>query len=138
MANEKDSRHQVIKLLRWIARIWSIPIILYALMLFIGYAWSKVTTGVADPYAVEDVPLVETLQPILLFISIIGLGVAWRWERLGALTSLIFLFATLILLVIQRPITLDFSLAMIPYLMVIVIAIPGILFLVCSLTDREG
>jgi hypothetical protein len=107
-------------------------------MLFIGYTWSWVTTGVADPHAVEEVPLIETLQPILLFISIIGLGIAWRWERLGALTSLIFLFATLILLVIQRPITLDFSLAMIPYLLVIVIAIPGSLFLVCSLTNQEG
>jgi hypothetical protein len=137
MVKEKDSRHQVIKWLRWIARIWSIPIILYALMLFIGYTWSWVTTGVADPYAVEEVPLVETLQPILLFISIIGLGIAWRWERLGAVTSLIFLFATLVLLVIQRPITLDFSLAMLPYLLTLVVAIPGVLFMVCSLTNQE-
>ena len=106
-------------------------------MLFIGYTWSWMTTGVADPNAVEDVPLVETLQPIFLFISIIGLGIAWRWERVGSVTSLIFLFAMLVLLVIQRPITLDFSLAMIPYFLVIIVAIPGMLFLVCSFWDRE-
>jgi hypothetical protein len=107
-------------------------------MLFIGYTWSWVTTGVADPYAVEEVPLVETLQPILLFISIIGLGIAWRWEKTGTVISLIFLLTTLVLLVIQRPITFDFSLAMLPYMLTIVVAIPGVLFLVCSISDQEG
>jgi uncharacterized membrane protein len=138
MVKANGNCHQTTKWLRWIARIWSFPIIAYALMLFIGYAWSWVTTGVADPYAVEEVPLVETLQPILLFISIIGLGIAWRWEKTGTVISLIFLITTLVLLVTQRPITLDFSLAMLPYMLTIVVAIPGVLFLVCSISDQKG
>ena len=138
MAKSNGSRHQITKWLRRIARIWSFPIIVYALMMFIGYARSWATTGVADPYVVEEVPFIEALPPILLFVSVIGLGIAWRWEKLGAVISLIFLLATLLLLIIQRPITEDFSRAMIPYLMLIVTAIPGVLFLACYFTDREG
>ena len=138
MAKENKNRHQLTKWLRWIARIWSIPLIVYALMTFIGYGWSWLTTGVADPYAVEDVPPLEALPPILLFASVIGLGIAWRWERAGALASLSFTLITLVLLIIERPITGDFSRAMIPYLLTLVVAIPGILFVVCSLTNREG
>jgi hypothetical protein len=136
MKIKNESRHQVTKWLRWIARIWSIPIIVYALMMFIGYTWSWVTTGVADPYAVEDVPLIEALPPILLFVSVIGLGIAWRWEHIGAGLALFFQLATLMLLLIDRPITEDFSRAAIPYLLTIVVAIPGLLFLVCYFSDR--
>ena len=81
MAKSNGSRHQITKWLRRIARIWSFPIIVYALMMFIGYAWSWATTGVADPYVVEEVPFIEALPPILLFVSVIGLGIAWRWEK---------------------------------------------------------
>jgi hypothetical protein len=138
MANQKGNHHRLIKWLRWIARIWSFPIIVYALMMFIGYTWSWVTTGVADPYAVEEVPFIEALPPILLFASVIGLGIAWRWERFGSILSLSFAFVTQILLIIQRPITEDISRALIPHILCLVIAIPGVLFLVCYFTDRDG
>ena len=136
MKTSNERRPRVTKWLRWIARIWSLPIIVYTLMLFIGYTWSWLTTGVADPYAVEEVPLIETLQPILLFISIIGLGIAWRWEHIGAGITLTFVLVTLVLLLIDRPITEDFSRAAIPYLLTIIIAIPGVLFLVYYFRDR--
>ena len=138
MVKTNQNRHQLIKWLRWIARLWSIPLILYALMMFIGYGWSWLTTGVADPYAVEDVPPLEALSPILLFASVIGLAIAWRWERIGTLISLVFVLATLVVLIIQRPLTGDLSRAMIPYLLTLIITIPGVLFLVCYLNDRKG
>ncbi len=137
MTNVIDTGDRVTKWIRWIARIWSSPIIVYSLMMFIGYAWNWVTTGTADPHAVEGYPLVEALPPILMFLSVLGLGIAWRWERLGGAISLIFLLATLLLLLIQRPITQDFSRSAIPYLMLLVIAIPGILFLVCWWRSRR-
>jgi len=137
MTNVIDTGDRVTKWIRWIARIWSSPIIVYSLMMFIGYAWNWVTTGTADPHAVEGYPLVEALPPILMFLSVLGLGIAWRWERLGGAISLIFLLATLLLLLIQRPITQDFSRSAIPYLMSLVIAIPGILFLVCWWRSRR-
>jgi hypothetical protein len=138
MAKENGHRQQITKWLRRIARIWSFPIIVYALLMFFGYTWSWITTGVADPYVVEEVSLIEALPPILLFVSVLGLGIAWRWEQVGAVISLIFQLATLLFLIIQRPITEDFNRAMIPYLMVAVTVIPGILFLLCYFIDREG
>jgi hypothetical protein len=130
MTNVSDSDDRVTKRIRLIARIWSAPIIVYALMMLTGYAWNWATIGKADPYAVEGYPLVEALPPILMFLSVLGLAIAWRWEKLGGAIALVFQLTTLLVLLIQRPITQDFSRSAIPYLMLVVIAIPGILFLV--------
>jgi hypothetical protein len=117
---------------RWIrslARIWSSPIIIYSLIMFVGYSWNWVTTGIADPYSVEDIPFIEALLPFMMFFSVIGLGIAWRWERLGGMLALGFQLTTLILLIFQRPSGKDFPRSTIPYLLSVVIIIPGILFL---------
>ena len=137
MTNKDDSRKKVTKWIRWVARIWSLPIIAYALLLFIGYFWNWITTGVADPHAVEDYPPIENLPPILMFLGIIGLGVAWRWERLGGTITLIFQLAVLSLLLFITPITRDFPRSAMPYLLVVIVAIPGGLFLVCWRQSRE-
>jgi len=130
MTNNSDTGDRATIWIRRIARIWSFPIIVYSLMMLAGYAWNLVTIGKADPYAVEGYPPIEALPPILMFLSVLGLGIAWCWERLGGAISLGFLLATLVSLLSQRPITQDFSRAAIPFLMSLVIAIPGILFFV--------
>ena len=94
MKNVNDTADRASKWIRWIARIWSSPIIVYALIMLIGYAWNLVTIGKADPYTVEGYPLIEALPPILMFLSVLGLGIAWRWERLGGALTLVFLLAT--------------------------------------------
>jgi hypothetical protein len=99
-------------------------------MMLTGYAWNWVTTGKADPYVVEGTSFVEALPPILMFLSVLGLGIAWRWEKLGGAIALVFQLATLLVLLIQIPITQDFPRSAIPYLMLVIVAIPGILFLV--------
>lgn len=126
-----DGRSRVTKRMRWIARVWSLPIIVYALLLLVGYAWNWVTGSVADPYAVEEVPFVEALPPIFVFLSVLGLGIAWRWERLGAAISIVFQLAALSLLLIHNPITADFPRSAAPYLLLMVTTIPAILFLLC-------
>ena len=137
MATISDTGDRGTKLIRRIARIWSAPIIIYSLMMFTGYAWNWLTIGKADPYAVEGYPFVEALPPILMFLGVLGLAIAWRWERLGGVINLVFLLGVIVLLLITRPLTDDFSRFVIPYLMTIVIAIPGILFLVCWRRSRE-
>jgi hypothetical protein len=137
MANVSDTDDRGTKLIRRIARIWSAPIIIYSLMLFAGYAWNWLTTGVADPYAVEGVPFVEALPPILMFLGVLGLAIAWRWERLGGAINLVFLLGVFLVLLFTRPITDEFFRSAVPYLMTIVIAIPGILFLVYWRRTRE-
>jgi hypothetical protein len=108
-----------------------------ALLVLVGYAWSWVTTGVADPYAVEDYPPTEALAPIFMFLSILGLGIAWRWERLGGTIVVVSQLAVLLLLFIQRPLTHDFPRFAVPYLLSIIVAIPGVLFLVCGLRSKQ-
>lgn len=108
MKKGNDSRNRVTKWIRWIARIWGFPIIVYALLMLIGYAWNWVPAGVADPHAVEDYPPIETLPPIFMFLSVLGLGIAWRWERLGGTITIVFQLAALSLLLIHSPITHDF------------------------------
>ena len=118
------------KLIRTIARIWSAPIILYALLMFTGYAWSWMTTGNADPHAVENYPFIENIPPIFMLLAIIGLAIAWRRERIGGITNIIFSIATLPILFFRWPVTQD-SRFIVPYLLLIIIAFPGILFLIC-------
>jgi len=137
MANVNDSSDRGTKLIRRIARIWSAPIILYSLMMLSGYAWNWLTIGKADPYAVEGYPFIEAVPPILMFLSVLGLAIAWRWERLGGAINLVFLLGVIVVLLITRPLTDDLSFVLIPYLMTIVIAIPGILFLVYWRRSRE-
>lgn len=137
MTNISDTDDRVTKRIRRIARIWSSPIIIYSLIMLTGYAWNWVTTGKADPYAVEVYPLIEALPPILMFLSVLGLAIAWRWERLGGAITLVFLLATILLLLISRPITQDFYRLAIPLIMSLVIAIPGILFIVSWRRSRR-
>jgi hypothetical protein len=114
--------------IRRVARIWSIPIILYTFLLAGGYTWSWVTTGTADPYVVEEVSFLEMLPPILMFFSVIGLAIAWRWERLGGLITLGFQLLTIIALLIERPLTGGELRFFLPYLLAIIVAVPGALF----------
>jgi len=137
MTTDDGSRDRVTKWLRWIARIWAAPIIVFALLMFSGYAWNWVTIGVADPHAVEDVPAIEALPPIFMFLGVMGLGLAWRWERLGGTMATVLQLAAFSLLLYDRPITDDFPRSAVPYIMSMVIAPPGILFLVSWWRSRK-
>lgn len=123
--------------IRRIARIWSIPVILYALIMAGGYTWNWVTTGVADPYTVEEVFFIEALPPISIFISVLGLAIAWRWERLGAGIALAFQALTLLLLILQSPMTDSFLRSSIPFILLLIVVIPGLLFLIHSRQSRQ-
>ncbi|HUW12369.1 MAG TPA: hypothetical protein VM537_21770, partial [Anaerolineae bacterium] len=59
MSSVSDVGDRATKRLRWIARIWGTLILAVTLLIVIGYASNWVTTGTADPYAVEDYPPIE-------------------------------------------------------------------------------
>ena len=131
MANVNEAGNKTTKWIRWIARIWSIVIIGLALLMLIGYAVNWVTTGKADPHAVEDYPPIENLIPITLGLSVLGLGIAWRWEGLGGAITIVFQLATLAVhhwMLSPRPY---------PYPLTIIVGTPGILFLVCWWRSRK-
>ena len=136
MTNVNDAGNKVTKWIRWIARIWGTLIVGIALLMLIGYAVNWVTTGEADPHAVENPPPIEEWPPRLMFLSVLGLAIAWRWEGLGGAITVVFQLAMLPLLLIHWPITQD-SRFVAPYLILMTIATPGILFLVCWWRSRK-
>jgi hypothetical protein len=131
MAKGNGVHDRATKWIRWTARIWSLPLVACALLILAGYAWDWLTAGVADPYAVEDYPPIEALPPIFMFLSVLGLGIAWRWERLGGTIVVVFQLAAILVLCIHSPLTRDFPRLAVPYLLSMIITIPGVLFLVC-------
>lgn len=125
MVGVRYTDDRVTKWMRWIARVWGSVIIAFALLTLVGYAWNWVTTGKADPYAMGNYPPIENLIPITLGLSVLGLGIAWRWEGLGGAITIVFqlvTFAVHHLLLSPRPY---------PYPLTVAIVIPGILFIVC-------
>jgi hypothetical protein len=128
---------RVTKRLRWIARIWGAVIVAVTLVILLGYIWNWVTTGQADPHAVADYPPIENLPPLFTLLSVIGLGVAWRWEGLGGAIAVLFRLAELPVLLMQWPLGPDFPRYLVaPYGTWLVIAIPGALFLICWWRSR--
>jgi len=71
-----------IKILRWIARIWSILIAIAALMIIFT----------PDPYATEPVPAEDWFLLSLWGVAILGLLIAWRWELVGSLITIVTMF----------------------------------------------
>lgn len=135
MSNASD---RAVKWIRWIARIWGGVVVMSVLLVVIGYAWDWVTAGEADPYAVEDYPLIEELAPLFGLLSAVGLAIAWRWEGLGGTIAFVSSLAMLSVLLIHWPITEDFPRYLVaPYGVWLIITIPGILFLVTWWRSRE-
>lgn len=132
MSNIDEVNDRVTTRIRWIARIWGGVIITIILLILIGYTWNWVTAGQADPYAVEDYPFIENLPPLFTLLSAIGLGIAWRWEGLGGAIAVIFRLIELPVLLIHWPIAHDFPRYLVaPYGTWLLVAIPGLLFLMC-------
>ena len=126
----ESADHRATIWMRRIARIWYSPIILYAMIMLVGYAWNWVTTGVADPYTVDDYPPVEVLPPIFMFLSVMGLGIAWWREGLGGVVTIVFQASAFTVLLVHNPIMRDFPRFVTPYFISIAITVPGIMFLV--------
>jgi len=72
---KKKSLPKKVLILRWVARIWSLGILALALAIVLG----------PNPNATgEPIPAADTIQLGLLGASVLGLLIAWLWERLGA------------------------------------------------------
>jgi len=129
---KKQSTNKIEFRLRWIARIWSIVIIVFTLIMLTGYAVNWVKTGTADPYAMKDYPPAENIIPFTIILSVLGLGLAWRWEGLGGVINIVFYLASVVVhfwVISPRPY---------PYLIAIALPTPGILFLVCWWMSRKN
>lgn len=126
MANTGDGADRTTKWIRWIARIWSIVIIGITLVMIIAHA------VMPEPNA-TDYPPIENLLPLAMCLSVLGLGLAWRWEGLGGAISVGFFLANLGLYwaIRQKFFPLRALAVLSPVL------ITGMLFLVCWWRTRS-
>ena len=132
-----DVNDRTTKRIRWVARIWATVLVVVFLLILIGNVSSWVMGGEADPHAVEDHPAIENLPPLFALLSVVGLAIAWRWEGLGGAIAILFNLAGLPVLLIHWPIAHEFPLYLFaPYGVWMMIAIPGVLFLICWWRSR--
>jgi len=120
MTDTVDRADVTTRKMRRVARIWSIVIIGVTLVAAIAHI------VVPEPVA-TDYPPIENLLPVVMFLSVLGLAIAWRWERVGGAINVGFFLAHLGLYWIIRG--EFFPLRALPMFSAAVV--PGVLFLVC-------
>ena len=82
-----------VRILRWIARIWSVLVTAGAMLLIL----SPDPTGAAEPMAGADWFLLSWVG-----LAFLGLFIAWRWELVGGIFTIAALFIREIAWVILR------------------------------------
>jgi hypothetical protein len=117
MKNKGSSDTQSIRIIRWTARIISILIISLFLLFFIGESVTEHHPN-AEPIAIINI--------VVGVLMIGGLVVAWKWEFLGGLISVIGFIGVGI--VNPRSFTLP---------MMYLFLLPAILFLICAWKSRS-
>ena len=108
-----------------VARVWSIVIIVLALLILV--------VEVVSPPTETDYPWVENLMPISMFLSVFSLGLAWRWELLGGALNVGFYVVNFIIYWAVNGEFLHLTALLILGLAIV----PGILFLVCWWLSRK-
>jgi hypothetical protein len=115
-----ENKKSWVRITRWVARIWSLGPILFAL------------AEILFPHAEESVPVPwrDWMALSLAFLSVFGLALAWRWERLGGWISLITLavFTIVFFITVER----SFPTGLI---FLVGIGVPAVLFLISAYAD---
>jgi hypothetical protein len=87
MTNQKNT---TVDRVRQAARVFSFLIILLTILIALGHIFG-------DEPVVEDYPPIENLMPIIMLMSVAGLGLSWRWEVAGSIVTLGFFAVHLVL-----------------------------------------
>lgn len=105
---------------RWIARIWSLGPILFVL------------GEILFPHSEEgvEVPWTDWLNLSLIFVAVLGLALAWRWERMGGWIAVIFLAVFLVLFFINVERSFPSGL-----IFLAAVGVPAVLFLISSYAE---
>jgi len=70
------------KILLWIARIWAALMVVFMLFMFIAHIVEDGIGPLTDLY-IRDYLMIPSMV-----ISLIGLALGWKWERLGGIMAL--------------------------------------------------
>lgn len=132
MDDTNSNYERTTNIIRRIARIWSIVIIALVLLIFIA---EIIGTFVPDQSMNESYPWYENLIPLSMFLSVVGLAIAWRWEVFGGVLSIICIVANYVMYIAFGG--SGRGVFVVP-LILLPILIPGILFLVSWLRTERG
>ena len=121
---QTNSVPRSVKIIRWTARIWSILVTAFCLLIFF-----EPGSG-GDP---EPIPPVDVFLLSLTGVALMGLFIAWRWELVGGIFTIAMLFIREIAWVILKG---DWLVGFL--ILWFLIAPPGILFLVAWNLERKA
>jgi len=110
----KTTSTEPMKTPRIVARIMSAIIVAFALMMFIGETMESAKRGTSSPMTTYTI-----IQLALFAIGLLGLALAWKWELLGGIISLL----AFIILFIVNPAALLLPMFIFPANAIIFIAV---------------
>ena len=116
-----------VPILRKITRIWSVVLIVLGILVFVAEIF-EAPSMTLDPY-----PWWEILMPLSIFLAILCLGLAWRWEALGGILAIVFCAINLLLYAITGR---DRFFAVL--LITLPVLVPGILYVIYSWRSKIG
>ncbi|MCJ7716311.1 MAG: hypothetical protein MUO54_07305 [Anaerolineales bacterium] len=111
-------------IIRWIARVWAALMVVFMLFMFIAHIVQD-GIGPALNFSIRD-----SLMMVSLVTSVFGLALGWKWERLGGIFTLIGMVAFYL-------IDYSFSGSFPRGPVFLIIAFPGVLYLLSSLKRSE-
>ncbi|MEE9188654.1 MAG: hypothetical protein V3U36_04730 [Anaerolineales bacterium] len=131
MNTENSNYDKTTNTIRKIARVWSLVIFALALIILIA----EIIEAWLNPGLIGTYPWYENLIPLSLFLGVIGLMLAWRWEGFGSILSIVCVIANYVMYIAFGG--QGRGLFVVPVILLPVL-IPGILFLISWLrTDRD-
>ena len=114
--DSSKNKNRTVTIIRWIARVCSIVLVLFLLLMVVGSFFDPKSGNPATPR--------ETLGLIFFpFGLCFGLLLAWKWELMGGIIAIVSMIA--------------FSLTIPGSFGATVIATPGVLFLICWYLSRK-
>ena len=130
MSTELSEYSRKTNTIRKTARIWSLVIFVLATIIFIA----EIFGAWLNPGVTENYPWYENLIPLTLFLGVIGLILALRWEAFGSILAIVCVIANYIMYIAFGG--EGRGLFVVP-LILLPILIPGVLFLISWLrTER--
>ena len=118
-----DTLPRSVKIIRWTARIWSILATVFLLMIFF-----RPDEGISEPATALD-----QFFTGLVWLALLGLFIAWRWELVGGIFAIAMLFIRYIALGILRDQWLEGFLVLL-----ILILPPAVLYLIAWRQERKS
>ena len=130
MNGASDKEDRPTRILRRVARVWSLVIVVIGGVIFVGEILEWLGR---DPAMVQPYPWFENLMPLAMATAVLGLVIAWRWEVVGSVITIV---SVLVVLVVFYGVIGGRGRA--PWIVLVImtpVLIPGVLYLVCGLRE---